>query len=170
MSSLFAIVFGRFPTVETGTSMSTPAVPPRSTESGAEFWLLANQVSRRTENERLMNIQSGFAPGWIRSVREAFRLNHEHLEELLNASTSTLERRQRQQQPLDRVTSERLDRIAMIASQAMDIFETPERASQWMLTANAALRDQCPLRLCETEIGAWQVRRTLAAIAHGGVV
>ncbi|MBX8538907.1 MbcA/ParS/Xre antitoxin family protein [Pseudomonas cichorii] len=150
--------------------MFTPAAPHHCTESGAEFWLLANQVSKRSENERLMNIQSGFAPGWIRSVREAFRLSHEHLEELLNASTSTLERRQRQQQPLDRIVSERLDRIAMIATQAMEVFETPERASQWMLTANAALGDQRPLRLCETEIGAQQVRRALAAIAHGGVV
>lgn len=150
--------------------MSTPAVSPRSTESGAEFWLLANQVSKRRESERLSNIHSGFAPGWIRSVREAFRLSNEHLEELLNASISTLERRQRQQQPLDRIASERLDRIAMIATQALDIFETPERASQWMLTANAALGDQHPLSLCETEIGAQQVRRALAAIAYGGVV
>ncbi|MBX8574144.1 antitoxin Xre/MbcA/ParS toxin-binding domain-containing protein [Pseudomonas cichorii] len=150
--------------------MYTPAVSLRSTESGAEFWLLANQVSKRSESERLSNIHSGFAPGWIRSVREAFRLSNEHLEELLNASTSTLERRQRQQQPLDRIASERLDRIAMIATQAMDIFETPERARQWMLTANAALGDQHPLRLCETEIGAQQVRRALAALAYGGVV
>ncbi|GFM84983.1 hypothetical protein PSCICO_03820 [Pseudomonas cichorii] len=150
--------------------MSTPAVSPHNTEYGAEFWLIANQVSKRTESERLTNIQSGFAPGWIRSVREAFRLSNEHLEALLNASISTLERRQRQQQPLDQVASERLDRIAMIATQALEIFETPERASQWMLTTNAALGDQRPLRLCETEIGAQQVRRTLAAIAYGGVV
>ncbi|MFJ4142683.1 antitoxin Xre/MbcA/ParS toxin-binding domain-containing protein [Pseudomonas sp. NPDC089734] len=151
--------------------MSTPSAPTlRDAEYGAEFWLIANQVGKRTESERLMNIQSGFAPGWIRSIREAFRLSSEQLERLLNASTSTLERRQRQQQPLDTVASERLDRIAMIATQAMELFETPELARHWMLTANAALDQQCPLYRCETEIGAMQVRRLLAAIAHGGVV
>lgn len=149
--------------------MSTPSAPNlRATESGAEFWLLANQVSQRTESDRLTNIQAGFASGWIRSIREAFKLDNEHLETLLNASTSTLERRQRQQQALDRIASERLDRIAMIATQAMDIFETPELARHWMLTANVALGHQCPLYRCETEIGAMQVRRLLASIAYGG--
>ncbi|RMQ47643.1 hypothetical protein ALQ04_04134 [Pseudomonas cichorii] len=150
-------------------STRAPSHPPIS-ESSAEFWLLAHQVSKRTENERLNNIRSGFAPGWIRSVREAFRLSNEQLEALLNASISTLERRQRQQQPLDQVASERLDRLALLATQAMEVFETPERASHWMMTINAALDDERPLRRCETEIGGRQVHRALAAIVYGGVM
>lgn len=134
------------------------------------FWLIANELRGRSESERLLNIQTGFSASWIRAIREAFKLSNERLEALFNSSMSTLERRQKQQQPLDPVASERLDRVAMIATQAVDVFEAPEKASRWMVTANAALGEQTPIHLCETEIGAKQVRRVLAAMEYGGVV
>jgi putative toxin-antitoxin system antitoxin component (TIGR02293 family) len=137
-------------------------------EAATGFWLLADQVSKRSEAERLANIHVGFAPGWVRAVREAFRLGNRQMETLLNASASTLERRQRQEQPLDLVASERLDRVAMIATRSMHVFETPERASHWILSKNPALGDRTPLELCETGIGAQQVHRVLAAIEYGG--
>lgn len=155
---------------EPGSSLMETLATPYFTESAAGFWLVAHQVSQRSENERLKNIQAGFPPGWIRAVREAFKLSNERLEALFNASLSTLERRQRQQQPLDPVTSERLDRVALIATHAMQTLDTPERASSWMTSANAALGDRTPLHLCETEIGARQVRRVLAALQYGGGV
>jgi putative toxin-antitoxin system antitoxin component (TIGR02293 family) len=134
------------------------------------FWLIAHELRGRSEGERLKRIQTGFSPNWIRATREAFKLSNDLLEALFNASISTLERRQKQQQPLDAVASERLDRVAMVASQALDVFEAPEKASRWMVTLNAALGDQTPLHLCESEIGARQVRRVLAAMEYGGVV
>lgn len=140
------------------------------TESTPSFWLIANEVRGRSEGERLSRIESGFPPHWIRATREAFKLSNDRLEALFNASISTLERRQKQQQPLDSVASERLDRVAMIATQAVNVFEAPEKASHWMVTINAALGDQTPIHLCETEIGAKQVRRVLAAMEYGGVV
>ena len=140
---------------------------PYFTESAASFWLIAHQVSQRSESERLRNILAGFSPGWIRAVREAFDLGGEQLESLFNASLSTLERRQRQQQALGPVASERLDRIAQVATHALQTFATPERASRWLTTVNATLGGQAPLHLCETEIGARQVRRVMAALQHG---
>jgi len=139
-------------------------------ESIPTFWLIANKLRGCSEGERLLAIQTGFPASWIRATREAFKLSNELLEALFNASISTLERRQKQQQPLDSVASERLDRLAMIATQAADVFEAPEKASRWMVTANAALGEQTPIHLCETEIGAKQVRRVLAAMEYGGVV
>ncbi|HEY0289419.1 MAG TPA: antitoxin Xre/MbcA/ParS toxin-binding domain-containing protein [Pseudomonas sp.] len=139
-------------------------------ESALTFWLIADQLNARTEGERLSYIRSGFPPGWVKVTREAFRLDTERLEQLLNASISTLERRQRQQQPLDLVSSERLDRIASIATQAVEVFENPDIARCWMVTRNAALGDQRPIDLCETEIGARQIRRVLSALVCGGAV
>ena len=133
------------------------------------FWLIARELRDRSEGERLKRIQSGFSPTWVRATREAFKLSNELLESLFNASISTLERRQKQQQPLDSVASERLDRVAMIATQAAEVFEAADKASRWMVTANAALGDATPLHLCESEIGARQVRRVLAAMEYGGV-
>lgn len=140
------------------------------TPSTASFWLIAEQLRGYSEGERLSHIKSGFSSSWVKATRDTFKLSNDSLETLLNASMSTLDRRQKHQQPLDPVASERLDRVAMIATQAIDVFETPENVSRWMVTANAALNDQMPLQLCETEIGARQVRRVLAALEYGGVV
>ncbi|WP_268796478.1 antitoxin Xre/MbcA/ParS toxin-binding domain-containing protein [Pseudomonas huanghezhanensis] len=128
------------------------------------FWLIADQLNARTEDERRRYIHAGFPPNWIKAVREAFSLCPQRLSQLLNASTSTLERRQRHQQPLDLVSSERMDRVADIALQASRILGDQRSASQWMMARNPALNDQPPIKLCETEIGARQIRRVLAAM------
>ncbi|RMV47407.1 hypothetical protein ALP11_03590 [Pseudomonas syringae pv. papulans] len=115
-------------------------------EAAASFWLLTYQLSQRSEAERLTNIQAGFAPRWIRAVRDALALGPRQMEALFNASISTLERRQRQQQSLDLVASERLDRVAMIASHALQVFATPERAGQWLAARNTSLGGQVARR------------------------
>lgn len=139
-------------------------------EAASAFWLIANQLDTRDETQRLAYIRTGFPPGWVKAVRNAFQLNNSQLEALLSSSVSTLERRQRQQRPLDLVGSERLDRVATLAVRAAELFEDQATAQRWMTTPNRALNDQTPIALCETEIGASQVRRVLAALQHGGVV
>lgn len=86
----------------------------------------------------------------------------------MNASTSTLDRRRREHKKLDSVASERLDRIASVCGLAEDVFESREGATQWMLKPNKALGGDVPIDLCETEIGAKQVRRVLHALEWGG--
>ncbi len=139
-------------------------------EASSAFWLIANQLETRNETQRLAYIRTGFPPGWVKAVRSAFQLSNSQLEALLSTSVSTLERRQRQQRPLDLVGSERLDRVATLAVRAAELFEDQDVARRWMMTPNRALNDQTPIALCETEIGACQVRRALAALQHGGVV
>ncbi|EPM46702.1 antitoxin Xre/MbcA/ParS toxin-binding domain-containing protein [Pseudomonas syringae] len=134
-----------------------------SRKAAAGFWLLAHQVSQRSDAERLANIRAGFAPGWIRTLRDALSLCPRQMEALFNASTSTLERRQRQQQPLSLVASERVDRVAIIASHALRVLETPERAGKWLITRNTALGGHTPLHLCDTAIGSAQVHQALEA-------
>jgi putative toxin-antitoxin system antitoxin component (TIGR02293 family) len=133
------------------------------------FWLIANQLNARTEAQRLQYIQAGFPPGWVRATREAFKLSPRRLEQLLNVSMSTLERRQRDSQPLDVVASERLDRVANIAIQAAVALGDRAVASRWMVSSHAALGEQTPIRLCETEIGVRQVRRLLKTMAEASV-
>ncbi|MBC3953614.1 antitoxin Xre-like helix-turn-helix domain-containing protein [Pseudomonas triticifolii] len=143
--------------------------PPHSAigTAGADFWLLAHQLTQHSEAERLANIQAGLAAKWVRAIKDAFRLGGDDLQTLLNMSTSTLERRQHQQRSLDRVASERVDRLAMVAIHALQLFETPEQASVWMCTVNPALGQQMPFQMCETDIGARQTHRVLAALNCG---
>jgi len=137
-----------------------------NTSDAPTFWLIAHQLNARTEAQRLHYIQAGFPPGWVKATREAFRLSPRRLEQLLNVSTSTLERRQRDSQPLDVVASERLDRLANVAIQAASVLGDYGVASRWMVSSHAALVHQTPIRLCETEIGVRQVRRLLRAMGE----
>jgi putative toxin-antitoxin system antitoxin component (TIGR02293 family) len=139
-------------------------------QASSAFWLIADQLNTRNETERLAYIRTGFPPGWVKAVRNAFHLSNSQIEALLSSSVSTLERRQRQHRPLDLVGSERLDRVAALAIRAAELFEDQHTAQRWMITPNRALNDQIPIALCATEIGGIQVHRVLAALEHGGVV
>ncbi|MDP3814665.1 antitoxin Xre/MbcA/ParS toxin-binding domain-containing protein [Pseudomonas sp.] len=134
------------------------------------FWEFAHAVSSSAEISRLNTIKIGFEPAFVLFARSALRLSAADTESIFNLSMSTLERRLRQKQNLDPVASERLDRIAVIASLADEVFEDQTKAADWLSMPNMALGNEPPIRLCETEIGATQVRRVLHAIEWGNVV
>jgi putative toxin-antitoxin system antitoxin component (TIGR02293 family) len=147
-----------------------PAISQSATnEASSAFWLIADQLNTRNETERLAYMRTGFPPGWVKAVRNAFHLSNSQLEALLSSSVSTLERRQRQHRPLDLVGSERLARVAALALRAAELLGNQRAAQRWMMTPNRALGDQVPINLCATEIGGTQVHRVLAALEHGGV-
>ncbi|WP_016855044.1 antitoxin Xre/MbcA/ParS toxin-binding domain-containing protein [Halomonas smyrnensis] len=62
------------------------------------------------------------------------------------------------------------DRILAVTDLAASVFEDREAAITWMNRPNAALGEQPPVVLCETELGERQVRRLLQALKWGGVV
>jgi putative toxin-antitoxin system antitoxin component (TIGR02293 family) len=134
----------------------------------AEFWRFSANRVDLNDSERLLQIKMGFSAHLFQAVRMTFNLHERSVETLLNASISTLERRMREQKNLDPVASERLDRIAAVSHLAEEVFESQELASQWMSKANKALGGGEPILLCETEIGAKQVRRVLHALEWGG--
>jgi hypothetical protein len=61
------------------------------------------------------------------------------------------------------------DRIASVCHLAEEVFESKESAASWMSRPNKTLGGSTPIILCETEIGAKQVRRVLQALESGGV-
>ncbi|MBK5413368.1 type II RES/Xre toxin-antitoxin system antitoxin [Pseudomonas sp. TH31] len=139
-------------------------------EGIAAFWRFSSNQESLTDSERLHQIKVGFPADLIHAFRLAFDLQDRHLETLLNASISTLERRRRAHKNLDPVASERLDRIAVVSHLAEEILETQVTAAHWMSTPNKALGGTAPIMLCETNIGAKQVRRVLQALEWGGPV
>lgn len=157
--------------------MSTSAVERRHEKQkealrsvGAnEFWAFSACRYSLNESERLRQIKSGFPAHLFLAMRHTFNLQDPGLALLLNASISTLERRVREHQSLDTVASERLDRIASVSLQAEEVFEDRVAAAQWLSKPNKALGNNAPILLCETEIGAKQVRRVLQALEWGGV-
>lgn len=157
--------------------MSTSAAELRQEKKKAElrsvgikeFWAFSACRYTLKESERLHQIKNGFPAHLFLAVRHTFNLQEPSLALLLNASVTTLERRVREHQVLDTVASERLDRIASVSHQAEEVFESREAAADWLSKPNKALGNNAPILLCETEIGAKQVRRVLHALEWGGV-
>lgn len=148
------------------------ALKKRSSGTGAlahSFWRMAHSLSAQTEQERLRQINSGFEAVWLIEVKRTFNLTNPALALLANSSNSTVERRIKSKAPLDSVVSERIDRLAQVAVLAEEVFEDKTVAGAWMSSPNDALGGETPLSLCETELGARQVRRVLHAIEWGGV-
>lgn len=132
------------------------------------FWAFASRQHALRESERLVHIKKGFSVQLFQAMRLTFNLQQEVVAVLFNGSTSTFERRIREDQALDTVASERLDRIASVSNLAHEVFEDQDAAARWMSAPNKALGNVAPILLCETEIGAKQVRRVLHALEWGG--
>lgn len=140
-----------------------------SREEGiAAFWRFSSPRASLTDSERLQQITVGFPADLIYVLRLAFDLQDHNLDTLINASISTLERRRREHKNLDPVASERLYRIATVSHLAEEVFATSVTAIHWMSTPNKTLGGSAPIMLCETEVGAKQVRRSLKALEWGG--
>jgi putative toxin-antitoxin system antitoxin component, TIGR02293 family len=135
-----------------------------------DFWKIARAMGKMTDSERIRSIKAGFSIGVADAAKQAFQMTSQNLGELLNISVATYERRRRDDKKLDPAASERLARIAQVALQAEEVFESAQAASEWMRTPNAALGGESPVMHCETDIGAQQVRRILASLEWGGVV
>jgi putative toxin-antitoxin system antitoxin component (TIGR02293 family) len=134
----------------------------------AAFWDFSANRYLLKESERLLQIKKGFFAYLFQAVRVTFDLSERSFETLFNVSVSTLERRRREQKPLDPVVSERLDRIFAVCHLTNEVFESRGAAAEWMSRPNKSLGTSAPIMLCDTEIGAKQVRRVLQALEWGG--
>lgn len=132
------------------------------------FWAFAMRRYGLKESQRLVEIKAGLPVKVFQAMRLTFDLQQELVTTLFNGSVSTIERRIREDQALDTVASERLDRIATVSNLAFEVFEDQDKAAKWMSAPSLALGDVAPIELCETEIGAKQVRRVLHALEWGG--
>ncbi|MDR7024163.1 type II RES/Xre toxin-antitoxin system antitoxin [Pseudomonas peli] len=126
-------------------------------------------VASSDEGARLTQIKAGYPASVITVIRDGLNLTNAGAAELFEISVSTLERHQRNEKELNIGVSERVDRVALITKQAIDVFEDQDRAVQWLQTPNLALGNEKPIALCSTEIGSSQVRRLLTAIEYGHV-
>lgn len=137
-------------------------------EMTGAFWDASFDQSLLKDSERLNQIKKGFSADLFKAASVTFDLQERSFKTLFNMSFSTLERYRRARKPLESVASERLDRIFAVCHLAHGVFENREFASKWMSVQNNSLDKSSPIMLCETEIGATQVRRVLQAFEWGG--
>lgn len=81
-------------------------------------------------------------------------------------SLRTYHRRQEKQEPFTTAESDRVLRIARVASEAERVFGNPDKANRWLSSDNRLLGAR-PLALLATDAGARDVEHELIRIDHG---
>lgn len=131
----------------------------------------AHHVCQLSESQRVRSMRIGYHTDWARLAVNYFPRDSAHIliVNLLGISNSDVEVCVKDGKRLGLSSSERLDRIAAVVVLAEDVFECKVAAANWLSTENKALGGKTPISLCDTEIGAKQVRRVLHAIEWGNV-
>lgn len=123
-----------------------------------------------SDASRISMIKMGFQADVVTGVVADLGVPQAYLCEILDIPKSTLSRKLHKGQPLDPASSERLDRIGIVATLAADVLGSEANAKQWLTSSNTALGMAEPLALLDTEIGANLVRQALHAIEWGGAI
>ncbi|HDZ55043.1 MAG TPA: DUF2384 domain-containing protein [Pseudomonas xinjiangensis] len=131
------------------------------------FWDIAEEVGAWNDADRLKVIRLGYPSAFITMLSAELKLPRHELSPILNLSSSSIERRVKDGKRLDAVASERIDRFLQVALLAKEVFEDSQVATKWLITPNHSLGGERPFSLCDTELGAKQVRRVLHAIEWG---
>jgi len=144
-------------------------VKPRVEPPGRSFAKWGHAVCKMPPAKRIEMIRAGVKVALLVGAGQYYGLSQSRLSKLLGVSDATITRKIKSGGTLGPMESERLARIALIDAEAEDTFGSPELAKRWMLEPNQALGEP-PLSLLDTDTGADEVRKVLAAIAYGGVV
>jgi putative toxin-antitoxin system antitoxin component (TIGR02293 family) len=123
-----------------------------------------NDTSTRSESDL---IRQGLSIESFRQVANYYQLSDAQLSRVLGTSMRTIVRLQKEHKPLNSTWSDRLYRLARVAAQAQDVFESPQRATSWLKRPNRALNGNSPVDLLDTDAGTQQVTELLDRIEYG---
>ena len=111
-------------------------------------------------------IRHGISSASLVSLSSTLHLSQAELAAVLGISYRTLVRRKREEM-LNSEESAKVIRLARIIERAEDIFDSLDKAIDWLKTRNASLSGLTPLSLVDTDVGAESVLDTLGRIEHG---
>lgn len=140
----------------------------KAASSARRFSRWGATVRKMPPTKRIEMIRDGVKVTLLVGAGEYYGLSQSKLSKLLGVSDATIARKIKSGGKLGPMESERLARIALIESEAEEVFGSADLARRWMLEPNVAL-GEAPLSFLDTDTGADEVRKILAAIAYGGV-
>jgi putative toxin-antitoxin system antitoxin component (TIGR02293 family) len=155
------------------TSTRTPSarsVSPRLKAAAGGWGAFRDAIVRESPSGRIDRIRAGTRANSLLGAAAAIGVSRETIFRLVGLPVSTATRKITHQAILDAAATERLARLALAQRQAEDTFGDSEAAREWLRSTNVALGGGTPLSMLDTDIGAREVAKILAAIAHGGVV
>lgn len=145
-----------------------PAVHSRQAAGRAFASILQDLVSDRPR--AIEAIRAGFPASILKEAGQYFDVPANRIRAIIRLPETTAHALVKRGANLDTATSERLWRLADLATMAQEVFEDEEAAKIWLRTPNLAFHDIAPMDYLDTEPGAMAVRQVLNAIATGGAV
>jgi putative toxin-antitoxin system antitoxin component (TIGR02293 family) len=125
---------------------------------------LGNDVA--TVHELADRSRTGLPYTALESLQARFGLAREEVASTLRVPLRTLARR-KQARRLSPGESDRLVRLARIATHAAEVLGSDEKAVHWLQRPNRALGGRTPMTLIDTDLGAREVEAVLGRIEHG---
>jgi putative toxin-antitoxin system antitoxin component (TIGR02293 family) len=105
--------------------------------------------------EAVKIIRGGFNAHMLKSASGYLGVPEKRILDVVHVPTATAHRLQKNNQNVDPGVAERLYRMGIVTRMAIDVFEDPELAKEWLRRPNRGLANEAPLDLLDTEPGGW---------------
>jgi putative toxin-antitoxin system antitoxin component (TIGR02293 family) len=113
-------------------------------------------------------IELGIPRAVAEHLQERLGLTDAELARALGVSAKTMQRLARRREArLTPAQGDRLYRLARLAAMAEGVFESLDRAREWLREPQRGLGDRAPLDVMRTEVGAREVEDLLGRIEFG---
>ena len=118
-------------------------------------------------NDSVEVVRRGLPIQSFKRVASYYQLSDAQMSKAIGTSVRTIMRLQKEDKPLNATWSDRLYRLARVAAQAQDVFESAETATNWLKRPNRGLNNCAPVDLLDTDAGTEQVVELLDRIEYG---
>jgi putative toxin-antitoxin system antitoxin component (TIGR02293 family) len=110
-------------------------------------------------------IKFGISAEVVRKLEAINVLEHEDVRAII--PQRTLERRLSRRENLRTEEADGIARLLRIIAHAIRVFENEEHASEWLRSPNPALKNEMPISMAATDIGAREAEGVLTRLEHG---
>jgi putative toxin-antitoxin system antitoxin component (TIGR02293 family) len=117
--------------------------------------------------DRAEVVRKGLSIESFKRVASYYQLSDVQMSKVVGTSVRTIVRLQKEDKPLNATWSDRLYRLARVAAQAQDVFESADTATSWLKRPNRGLNGHAPVDLLDTDAGTEQVVELLDRIEYG---
>lgn len=128
-----------------------------------------NQLSNKIKNmlDLLTLTEQGFPINVLKRLQAHTQFTNREMGRALDMSESTLQRRLRSSQPLDKRQSESAVQLASVWAKGLEVFEDEGDFRTWLHAENQALGGNRPIALLSSSIGQEEIKKVLGRIEWG---
>jgi putative toxin-antitoxin system antitoxin component (TIGR02293 family) len=127
----------------------------------------ASAMFQDSTNDSVEVVRRGLSIESFKRVANYYQLSDAQMSKVVGTSVRTIVRLQKEDKPLNATWSDRLYRLARVAAQAQDVFESADTATSWLKRPNRGLNGHAPVDLLDTDAGTEQVVELLDRIEYG---